>query len=178
MHSKASESKPFAQRPRSGQDSAWPQNTFVHAAAKKNIQFRAMHTAGQFWDEKSAKTLSIGNTLVPVQHGAGHHATSLFGTFCAHILAWYWLISERANCGAKPTSKSKLTKDTWFRPFLQVVMSKKCTPLWREAHFEVTWPNNDNLPHRGKRNYNKQLSATLHYRTHFTRLPWKTVDEK
>ena len=24
-----------------------------------------------------------------------------------------------------------------FRPFLEVEMSKKCTPLWREAHFQV-----------------------------------------
>ena len=24
-----------------------------------------------------------------------------------------------------------------FRPLLEVEMSKKCTPLWREAHFEV-----------------------------------------
>ena len=24
-----------------------------------------------------------------------------------------------------------------FGPLLEVAMSKKCTPLWREAHFEV-----------------------------------------
>ena len=24
-----------------------------------------------------------------------------------------------------------------FRPLLEVEMSKKCTPLWREAHFQV-----------------------------------------
>jgi len=34
-------------------------------------------------------------------------------------------------------SKSKCTKHTTFRPLLEVEMSKKCTPLWREAHFEV-----------------------------------------
>ena len=33
--------------------------------------------------------------------------------------------------------KSKCTKHTMLRPVLEVEMSKKCTPLWREAHFQV-----------------------------------------
>ena len=41
------------------------------------------------------------------------------------------------RCGAKPISKSKCTKHTRVGPLLEVEMSKKCTPLWREAHFEV-----------------------------------------
>ena len=45
------------------------------------------------------------------------------------------------RCGAKHISKSKCTKHTMFGPLLEVQMSKKCrkkcTPLWREAHFEV-----------------------------------------
>ena len=40
-------------------------------------------------------------------------------------------------CGAKHISKSKCTKHTVVGPLLQGEMSKKCTPLWREAHFEV-----------------------------------------
>ena len=40
-------------------------------------------------------------------------------------------------CGAKHISKSKCTKHTNIRPLLEVKMSKKCTPLWREADFEV-----------------------------------------
>ena len=44
--------------------------------------------------------------------------------------------SER-RCGAKHISKSKCTKHTIVGPLLEVEMSKKCTPLWREAHFEV-----------------------------------------
>ena len=39
--------------------------------------------------------------------------------------------------GTKHISKSKCTKHTMFGPLLEVEMSKKCTPLWREAHFEV-----------------------------------------
>ena len=41
------------------------------------------------------------------------------------------------RCGAKHVSKSKYTKHQGFGPLLEVQMSKKCTPLWREAHFEV-----------------------------------------
>ena len=41
------------------------------------------------------------------------------------------------RCGAKHISKSKCTKYTSSGPLLEVEMSKKCTPLWREAHFEV-----------------------------------------
>ena len=41
------------------------------------------------------------------------------------------------GCGAKHISKSKCTKHTSVGSLLEVEMSKKCTPLWREAHFEV-----------------------------------------
>jgi len=37
----------------------------------------------------------------------------------------------------KHISNSKCTKHTSFEPLLEVEMSKKCTPLWCEAHFEV-----------------------------------------
>ena len=38
---------------------------------------------------------------------------------------------------AKHISKSKRTKHTSVGPLLEVEVSKKCTPFWREAHFEV-----------------------------------------
>ena len=41
------------------------------------------------------------------------------------------------RCGAKHISKSKCRKHTVLGALLEVAMSKKCTPLWREAHFEV-----------------------------------------
>ena len=41
------------------------------------------------------------------------------------------------RCGAKHISKSKCTKHTILGPLLEVEMSKKCTPLWREAHVQV-----------------------------------------
>ena len=44
-----------------------------------------------------------------------------------------WKSARR--CGAKHVSKSKCTKQTSSGPLLEVEI--KCTPLWREAHFEV-----------------------------------------
>ena len=41
------------------------------------------------------------------------------------------------RCGAKHISKSKVLKTGGLGPLLEVQMSKKCTPLWREAHFQV-----------------------------------------
>ena len=41
------------------------------------------------------------------------------------------------HCGTKHMSKSTWTEHTSSRPLLEVETSKKCTPLWCEAHFEV-----------------------------------------
>ena len=52
----------------------------------------------------------------------------------------FWQLRCRKSarrCSAKHISKSKCTKHTRFGPLLEVEMSKKCTPLWREAHLEV-----------------------------------------
>ena len=52
----------------------------------------------------------------------------------------FWKLRCRQSarrCGAKHISKSKCTKHTRFGPLLEVEMSKKCTPLWREADFQV-----------------------------------------
>ena len=52
----------------------------------------------------------------------------------------FWKLRGRKSarrCGAKHISKSTCTKHHMFAPLLEVRMLKKCTPLWREAHFEV-----------------------------------------
>ena len=52
----------------------------------------------------------------------------------------FWKLRCRKSarrCGAKYISKWKCTKHTILGALLEVEMSKKCTPLWREAHFEV-----------------------------------------
>ena len=52
----------------------------------------------------------------------------------------FWKLRCRKSarrCGAKHISKSKVLKTDGLEPLLDVEMSKKCTPLWREAHFQV-----------------------------------------
>ena len=52
----------------------------------------------------------------------------------------FWKLRCRKSarrCGAKHILKSKCTKHTIVGPLLEGEMSKKCTPLWREAHFQV-----------------------------------------
>ena len=52
----------------------------------------------------------------------------------------FWKLRCRKSarrCGAKHILKSTCTKHTSVGLLLEVEMSKKCTPLWREAHFEV-----------------------------------------
>ena len=41
------------------------------------------------------------------------------------------------RCGAKHICKSKVAKHVGLGAFLEVGMSQKCTPLWREAHVQV-----------------------------------------
>ena len=70
-------------------------------------------------------------------------ARSTFGSQNVQNTTWsdhFWKLRCRKSarrCGAKHISKSKCTKHTRFGPLLEVEMSKKCTPLWREAHFQV-----------------------------------------
>ena len=86
------------------------------------------------------------------------------------------------RCGAKHISKSKCTKHTRSGPLFEVAMSKKCTPLWREAHFEVkmyktpgvrtTFGGSDVASLRFTTlHYTTLHSTTLHYMTlHYTPL--------
>ena len=52
----------------------------------------------------------------------------------------FWKLRCRKSarrCGAKHISKSKCAKHLSVGPLLEVAMSKKCTPLWCEAHLKV-----------------------------------------
>ena len=52
----------------------------------------------------------------------------------------FWKLRCRKNarrCGAKYISKSKQTKHHMFASLLEVPILKKCTPLWREANFQI-----------------------------------------
>ena len=83
--------------------------------------------AGQMRDEKLHAVVArstFGSQNVKNTRGSDH----------------FWKLRCRKSarrCGAKHISKSKCTKHTSSGPLLEVVMSKKCKPLWREAHFQV-----------------------------------------
>ena len=75
-------------------------------------------------------------------------------------------------CGAKHISKSKCTKHHMFAPLLEVRMLNKCTPLWREAHFEVKMYK---TPHV-RATFGGSDVASLHYTTlHYTTLHYTTL---
>ena len=83
--------------------------------------------AGQMRDEKLHA--AVARSTFPSQNVRSTSASDHF---------WKLRCRKSARrCGAKRISKSKCTKHTRFRPLLEVEMSKKRTPLWREAHFKV-----------------------------------------
>ena len=107
----------------------------------------------------------------------------------------FWKLRCRKSahrCGAKHISKSKCTKHTRSGPLLEVEMSKKCTPLWREAHFEVKMYKTLGVRtifggsdvaslHYTTGHYTTLHSSTLHYTTrhsstlHYTKLHYTTL---
>ena len=107
----------------------------------------------------------------------------------------FWQLRCRKSarrCGAKHISKSKCAKHTMVGPLLEVWMSKKCTPLWREANFEVkmlktpgagtTFGGSDVASlHYTTGHYTTLHSSTLHYTTlhsstlHYTKLHYTTL---
>ena len=103
----------------------------------------------------------------------------------------FWKLRCRKSarrCGAKHILKSKCTKHTRVGPLLEVQMSKKCTPLRREAHFEVkmyktlgvrtTFGGSDVASLRfGSLHYTTLHYTTLHYTTLHNTTPTATTTE-
>ena len=77
----------------------------------------------------------------------------------------FWQLGCRKSvrrCGAKHISKSKVTKNTMVGARLEVEMSKKCTPLWRKAHFKVKMLKTT----RVRSTFGSWDVASLHYIIH------------
>ena len=83
--------------------------------------------AGQMRDEKLHAV--VARSTFPSQNVQNTPAPDHFW----QLRCW----KSACRCGAKHISKLKCAKHTMYGPFLEVQMSKKCTPLWREAHLEV-----------------------------------------
>ena len=83
--------------------------------------------SGQMSDEKVHAV--VARSTFPSQN--------VQGTPCSDH-SWKLRCRKSARrCGTRHISKSKCAKHTMLGPLLEVEMSKKCTPLWHEAHFEV-----------------------------------------
>ena len=79
------------------------------------------------WEIKKLHAV-VARSTFPSQFFSKHH---MFGPLL-EVAMW----KSVRRCGAKHISKSKCTKHHMFGPLLEVAMLKKCTVLWREAHFE------------------------------------------
>ena len=113
--------------------------------ARSDEKLHAVVARSTFWSQNVQNTLSVRTTF-----GSWDvekvHAVVARSTFPSQNVQntpgsdHFWKLRCRKSarrCGAKHISKSKCTKHTRFGPLLEVEMSKKCTPLWREAHFQV-----------------------------------------
>ena len=109
-----------------------------------------MKSCTPLWREAHLEVKCVKNWGVRTTFGSWDvkkvHAVVARSTFRSQnvqntpLLDHFWKLRRRKSarcCGAKHIWKSKCTKHTMFGPLLEVEMSKKCTPLWREAHFEV-----------------------------------------
>ena len=96
--------------------------------SKSNVAKAAgAEPAGQMRDEKLHAV--VARSTFPSQNAQNISTSDHF---------WKLRCRKSARCcDAKHISKSKCTKHFNFGPLLEVEMSKKCTLLWREAHFQV-----------------------------------------
>ena len=114
--------------------------------------------------------------------GAMHISKSKFTKPCTDH---FWKLRCRKSarrCDVKHISKSKCTKHTMSGPLLSVQMSKKCRPLWCEAHFEVKMLKTPGVRTTfGGSDVASLHSTTLHYTTlhyatlHYTPLHYITL---
>ena len=92
--------------------------------------YKTHHSRTTFgsWDVEKAHAV-VARSTFPSQNVQNTSASDRF---------WKLRCRKSARrCGAKHISKSKVLKTDGLGPLLEVEMSKKCTPLWREAHFQV-----------------------------------------
>ena len=111
----------------------WEMKTYMLLRRKarfqvKNAQNWRLRGTFRSWDVEQVHAVGAQSTR-PSQNVQNT-------TFSYH----FWKLRCRKSacrCSAKHMSKSKVSKTDGLRPLLEGGMSKKCTPLWREAHFQV-----------------------------------------
>ena len=112
----------------------------VEMSKKRTPLWREAHFQVKMYKRHHAQT-TFGSGAVEKVHTVVVRSTcpsqNVQNTPCSDH---FWKLRSRKSarrCSAKPISKSKCTKDTMLRPLLEVELSKKCTPLWCGAHFQV-----------------------------------------
>ena len=121
-----------------------------HLSAGAILEVQMFQNATRLWREahlqvKMYKTPQgrshFGSSDVPKCHAAV--ARSIFVSqnvenTSAPEAFWTFRCSKIARrCGAKHICKSKCGKTDGYGPLFGGLMSKNCTPLWREAHLQV-----------------------------------------
>ena len=115
------------------------------AGQMRDEKLHAVVARSVFVSKKLKKHLTFGpllevqrsNKCTPLWREA-HFQVKMYKAHHVRTSFWKLRCRKRARrCGAKYISKSKCTKHDMFGPLLEVEMSKKCTPVWREAHFQV-----------------------------------------
>ena len=104
------------------------------AGQMRDEQLHAVVARSTFVSEKAKNTSRSDHSAVARSTFPSQNVQST--PFSDH----FWKLRCRKSarrCGAKHMSKSKCTKHLSVERLLDVEMSKKCTLLWREAHFEV-----------------------------------------
>ena len=143
--------------------------------------WREAHLEGRMYKTHHVRT-TFGSSDVEKVHAVVVRST--FGSQnVQNTPMWFfhfWKFRCRKSarrCGAKHISKSKCTKHHMFAPLLEVRMLEKCTPLWREAHFQVKMYKTPHVRAAfGGSDVPSLRFTTLHYITlHYTPLHYITL---
>ena len=134
-----------------------------HISKSKCTKTHQLRTTFGSWDVEKVHTV-VARSTFPSQNVQITPAPDHF---------WKLRCRKSARrCGAKHISKSKCIKHTMFGPLFKVQMSKKCTPFWREVHFEVKMLKTPGI----RTTFKGSNVASLHYTTlHYITLHYTTL---
>ena len=127
-----------------GQNTPWSDHFLKFRCRKSARRCGAKHICKSKWTKHTM--VGNGRTTFWSSDVEKVHAVVARSTFPSQNVQntpmsdhfWKFRCRKSARrCGAKHVSKSKVLKTDSLGPLLEVQMSKKCTPLWREAHFQV-----------------------------------------
>ena len=111
----------------------WEMKSCTPLWREAHVQVK-MHKAHQRWNTFGSCDVEKVYAVVARSTFGSQKCAKLPGS--EHFWKLRYRISAR-RCGVKHISKSKCTKRVSLGALLEVEMFKKCTPLWREAHFQV-----------------------------------------